>query len=79
MEALIDVKSAAELLGLREPTVRKYVMLRILPHRKLGTRVLFAPAELEQFANARRVPTLAEESKSPKHRREPVASGAKTA
>ena len=76
MEALIDVKSAAELLGLREPTVRKYVMLRILPHRKLGTRVLFVPSELEEFTNARRVPTLAEQSKSSKHRREPAKASA---
>ena len=62
MEALIDIPTAAALLGLRESTVRKYVMLRLLPHRKIGTRVLFAPSELEQFANARRVPTLDERS-----------------
>ena len=62
MEALVNIKSAAELLGLKEPTVRKYVMLRILPHRKLGTRVLFSPSELERWANERRVPTLDERS-----------------
>ena len=75
MEALISVRSAAELLGLREPTVRKYVMLRMLPHRKIGTRVLFVPSELEQFANARRVPTLDEESKT-RRRREPAKASA---
>jgi predicted DNA-binding transcriptional regulator AlpA len=68
MEALIDTKAAAELLGLREPTIRKYTMLRLLPHRKIGTRVVFAPSELEKWANERRIPTLAEESKQPKRR-----------
>jgi hypothetical protein len=76
MEQLIDTKTAAALLGLREPTIRKYTMLRILPYRKHGTRVLYAPSELEAWSNARRVPTMAEESKSSKHRREPAkASG----
>ena len=74
MEQLIDTKAAAALLGLRESTLRKYVMLRILPHRKLGTRVLFAPSELERWVNARRVPALTEESKRP-HRQARDASG----
>jgi excisionase family DNA binding protein len=75
MEQLIDTKAAAELLGLREPTIRKYVMLRILPYRKLGTRVLFAPSELERWANARRVPTLDERSDK-QRRREPTKASA---
>ncbi len=60
MEALVNVSTAAILLGLRESTIRKYVMLRLLPHRKIGTRVLFSPSELERYADARRVPTLDE-------------------
>jgi len=69
MEQLIDVRTAASLLGLREPTIRKYVMLRMLPYRKLGTRVLFSPSEIERWANERRVPTLDERSDR-QHRRE---------
>jgi len=61
MEALIDTKAAAALLGLKEPTVRKYTMLRLLPHRKLGTRVLYLASELERWANERRIPTLDEQ------------------
>jgi excisionase family DNA binding protein len=55
MEALVNIQTAAELLGLRESTVRKYVMLRVLPYRKLGRRVVFAPSELERWAGERRV------------------------
>ncbi len=73
MENLIDTKRAAELLGLREPTIRKYTMLRILPYRKHGTRVLYSPSELEAWSNARRVPTLDERSDR-QGRREPKAS-----
>jgi hypothetical protein len=62
MEPRIDTKAAAALLGLRESTVRKYTMLRILPHQKLGTRVVFCPSELERWADKRRVPTLAEQA-----------------
>jgi len=58
MEQLIDTKAAAELLGLRVSTVRKYTMLRLLPYRKHGTRVVFSPSELEAWSNARRFPAL---------------------
>jgi excisionase family DNA binding protein len=58
VEALIDTRGAAVLLGLKEPTIRKYTMLRILPHVKIGTRVLFRASELERFANERHVPAL---------------------
>jgi excisionase family DNA binding protein len=75
MEQLIDIRTAATLLGLREPTIRKYVMLRVLPYRKLGTRVLFSPSELEGWANERRVPTLDERSDR-RHRREPSKASA---
>jgi excisionase family DNA binding protein len=60
VEALIDTRNAAVLLGLKEPTVRKYTCLRILPHVKIGTRVLFRPSELERWANERRIPALSE-------------------
>ena len=63
MEQLIDTKAAAELLGLRQPTIRKYTMLRILPYRKLGRRVCYSPTELERWANERRVPTLDERAR----------------
>jgi excisionase family DNA binding protein len=63
MEQLISIKEAAQLLGLRESTVRKYVMCRVLAHYKLGRRVLFTRESLETYVNARRVPALDEESK----------------
>ncbi len=74
MEQLIDIKSAAGLLGLREPTIRKYVMLRILPYRKHGTRVVFSPSELQSWSDARRVPTLDEAKSTKQHRQSAQAS-----
>ena len=62
VEAHIDTRSAAVPLGLKEPTVRKYTCMRILPHVKIGTRVLFRPSELERWANERRVPALGDQS-----------------
>lgn len=73
MEQLVNYTEAAALLGLKEPTLRKYTMLRQLPFRKIGTRVLFSPSELEAWANERRVPALGEENH--KRRKAPASTG----
>ena len=62
MENLIDTKRAAEILGLREPTIRKYTFLRILPCVKIGASVRFRPSELEKFILEHRVPVLGAEA-----------------
>lgn len=49
MNKLLSVKEAAELLGLRVPTIYKYVCQRAIPYVKIGTRVLFDPARLEAW------------------------------
>jgi excisionase family DNA binding protein len=50
---LIDVNTAAELLGLRPSTIRKRVLIREIPFYKIGARIAFCPRELltwrEQF------------------------------
>ena len=61
MEALVNIETAAELLGLKVSTLRKYTMLRLVPFRKHGTRCVYAPSELEAWSNERRVPALGEE------------------
>lgn len=49
----LDVQGAADLLGVRPSTVRKYVLERRLPYYKVGARITFDSGELivwrEQF------------------------------
>jgi hypothetical protein len=67
MENLVDTKRAAELLGLRESTVRKYTCLRLIPFLKLNAAVRFRPSELESWVEAHRVPAI------DKHTAEPIS------
>jgi excisionase family DNA binding protein len=46
---LLDVRNAALLIGCSEKSIRARISRKILPHRKLGKRVLFVREELEQF------------------------------
>lgn len=46
---LLYVADAARLLACSEKAVRAKVARQILPHRRLGGRVFFLRAELEQF------------------------------
>ena len=57
---LISVDEAAERLGLKASTIRKYVLMQHIPFVKLGARVLFDPDRLDRW--------VAE------HAREPVGS-----
>jgi excisionase family DNA binding protein len=56
MSPLIDVQTTAELLGLRVPTIRKFVQNRSIPFVKLGARVLFDPEKLAAWCEERSVP-----------------------
>ena len=60
MEALIGIREASTMLGLRVSTLYSYVERRILPHVKLGTRLLFEPRKLEQWVAKRAVAPVAE-------------------
>lgn len=44
-----DVKEAARVIGCSERAVRARVARQVIPCRRLGKRVLFLRAELEQF------------------------------
>jgi len=48
---LLDVRSAAELLGATELTVRGQIARGRLPYRRLGGRVVCIRTELLQFLN----------------------------
>ena len=51
MEHLLNVQEAAQLLGLRPPTLYKMVCLRRIPYVKLGRRLLFNPEKLRQWVH----------------------------
>jgi excisionase family DNA binding protein len=56
----LNVKQAAQLLGLRPATIYKLCCIRSIPHYKLGARTIFDREELLSWRAARRVPTLDE-------------------
>ena len=58
MEALINIERVAELLGIRISTVRYYCHKRMIPHQKIGHRVLFRQSELEQWLEAGQRPVV---------------------
>lgn len=47
--AALDVRGASAFYGVTEKTTRGLVARRMIPFRKLGGRVLFLRAELEQW------------------------------
>ena len=47
--ALLDVATAAQLLGLSQRSLRARVARQLVPYRKLNHRVVFKKSELEQF------------------------------
>lgn len=49
MTRLISVKEAADILGIKGPTVYKLVAAGELAHVRIGTRVLFSPERLDSF------------------------------
>lgn len=48
---LLDVRGAAELLGVSQKVVRARVHRHLLPFRRFGGRVLFVRDELERFVD----------------------------
>jgi len=52
MRTVLTVEDVAILLGRTPKAVRRMVERGQLPYRKLGRRVLFLRAELEEFLNA---------------------------
>ncbi|MDD7202282.1 MAG: helix-turn-helix domain-containing protein [Sphaerochaetaceae bacterium] len=45
----LDAKQAGELLGVKESTIRKWVLERSIPYHKLGRLVRFDSQELAEF------------------------------
>jgi excisionase family DNA binding protein len=56
MEAkLISIAEGATRLGISRFTLRAWIRQRIIPHVRLGRRVLLAPIDIEKFIAANRV------------------------
>ena len=55
---LLGYAQAAEYIGLAEATVRRYVFLRLLPHIKLGRKLVrFKAEDLAQWIDQHAVPS----------------------
>jgi hypothetical protein len=57
---LLDIATASQLLGCTERFLRARVARRLVPFRKLGGRIMFLRAELEQFIDGLPGVTIAE-------------------
>ncbi len=59
---LLTVKAAADYLAVAPATIYSWVHQRIIPHRKHGSRLLFAEHELREFSDANKIEPLGEYS-----------------
>lgn len=55
IEALIDVRRAAMLLGISEKTLRDWVWRKKIDYVKVGDRVMFEPEAIRNFIARNRV------------------------
>jgi excisionase family DNA binding protein len=70
MEEPLNVDQAARFLGLKKGTIYNMVSRRVIPHHKIGSRVLFTQAELKNWFESTSVPCVASPSKSGKKKRQ---------
>lgn len=54
--AMKSVVEAAGVLGVSPHTLRAWIRDRRIPFHRLGRRIMFAQADLQQFIRAHRVP-----------------------
>lgn len=55
LEMFLDVGQVAEMLGLSVATIRKWVLIRYIPYRKLGRAVRFFAPEIREWVKTRSV------------------------
>ena len=55
LEMFLDVGQVAEMLGLSVATIRKWVLIRYIPYRKLGRAVRFSAPEIREWLKTRSV------------------------
>ena len=57
-ETLLNVGQVALMLGLSVATIRKWVLIRYIPYRKIGRAVRFSASEIQEWAKSRCVAPL---------------------
>jgi excisionase family DNA binding protein len=55
LETFLDAGQVAEMLGLSVATIRKWVLIRYIPYRKLGRAVRFSAPEIRDWVKTRSV------------------------
>jgi excisionase family DNA binding protein len=56
LEQLLNVKEVAAYLKCTEQTVRRYVMAKKIPYRKIDRMVRFWPSEIQEWVNKTKKP-----------------------
>jgi excisionase family DNA binding protein len=51
MEVYLTIEELAVMLKLSEQTIRRYVLNKTIPYRKIGKAVRFRPSEIEKWIN----------------------------
>jgi len=57
-ETLLNVGQVAQMLGLSVATIRKWVLIRYIPYRKVGRAVRFSAPEIQEWIKGRSVAPL---------------------
>jgi excisionase family DNA binding protein len=52
-ETLLNVGQIAEMLGLSIATIRKWVLIRYIPYRKMGRAVRFSTPDIQEWMRRR--------------------------
>ena len=62
--SLLGNRQAAEFLGISPHSLRAFVQRRIVPHVKIGRRVLFDPEDLRRYIESKKVPVRQAEGRA---------------
>jgi excisionase family DNA binding protein len=54
-ETFLDAGQVARLLGLSVATIRKWVLIRYIPYKKIGRAVRFSAREIQEWVKTRTV------------------------
>ena len=55
---LLSVNQAAEILGVSEVSIRRFVKEKRIPHRRIGDRILFTESDIEDYLASIKVPAV---------------------
>jgi len=54
----LDAGQVAQFLGLSVATIRKWVLIKFIPYKKIGRAVRFSAAEIQEWAESKNVSPL---------------------